>query len=189
MNEKQDWFVPIGLILGWMNRGEFGFENFSIPNLATAIEISEPLHIDRFDRLRKATPDAIASLLDGLEEYYISVSYLGKIPDDLRLALAENWDGAREMGEKLLAEKKAQTASPPGSHKFGWMYSTLPALIEQAKAATDFAPLNSPDARRAMIKARVDAANKRGIAKTKTFGDIAKEQNISLDRVKEIYYK
>lgn len=186
--DNDDWFVPVGLILGLMNRGEGGFDGFSISNLATAVEISEPLHIDRFDRLRKAPEDVVTSFLDGLAEYYVSINYLEKTPDELRaLALAENWDGARSLSEKLFAHKREQTRFPPGSHSIGWMHSRLATLVEEAKAATEMAPPNNPAAKRAYIVKRVDEGVRQGKPKESMYKQLANELGKSHSWVKELY--
>lgn len=185
---KTDYFAPISLILGWMERGEFGFKEFTIPDLATAIEIADVLHVDRFGRLKKAPDEVKSVFLDRLADYFEASNVLKTMPEDLRL-IAERGDfeAFREKTDALIAEQFSREAMPIGSSSIGWMYESLPLVRKMAKEATIIA--ETPADRRGRIRSTVDEMKAHGKTKTKAFEEVAKMESVTEHRIKQIYYE
>lgn len=67
---EQDWFIDVATILRFMRDGHFEFKGVTVSDLATAIETMEPLYLDRFDRLKKASDEQKSLLLEDLAAYF-----------------------------------------------------------------------------------------------------------------------
>lgn len=184
---KQDWFAPIALIIGWMERGEGGFAGFRMADLATAIEITDVLHIDRFGRLKKAGDELKNSYLDSLAKYLETINTATNSPELQSAAASGNWDKFQEVATEQRLNKKQNTALPNGSDKIGWMFESLSQIREQAiaKTRTD----DSPAAREKMIKDRVNAMVDSGQTKQSAYAELAKEQSVKSGTIKKIYLR
>lgn len=184
---KTDFFAPIALIIGWIKRGEFGFKGFTIPDLATAIEIADVLHVDRFGRLKKAPDEVKNAFLDRLADYFEESTCLKTIPEELRL-IAEKGDheAFKQKTRELIIEQFAKAQIPIGSEAIGWMYESLPLVREIAKSATVIP--ETPAERKERIRATVDDMAAKGMTKTKAFKAVANRESLSPYRIKQLYY-
>lgn len=186
--DKTNFFAPIALILGWMKRGEFEFGEFTIPDLATAIEITDVLHIDRFGRLKQASDDIKNAFLDRLADYFEASNVLKSVPEELRfLADSGNWQAVQEKTSELIVTQFAKEPLPSGSGSIGWMYESLPLVRKMAKEATIIA--ETPADRRERIRSTVDEMKAHGKTKTKAFEEVAKMESVTVHRIKQIYYE
>jgi hypothetical protein len=172
-----------------MERGEFGFTDFSIPDLATAIEEAEPLCVDRFNRLRKADQEQKSAFLESLAAYYESINVLaaGDVEEIRRAAASSDQDEFRKAVASQMDKQKKESVLPSGCGKIGWMFAALPNVRVQAKAATTVA--DSPEAREAMIKSTVNEMYANGISKEEAYKILAKQQNVQPGTIKKIYLR
>jgi len=199
---EQDWFIDVATILRFMREGFFEFKGVTVPDLATAIEEMEPLYLDRFGRLKKASDEQKSLLLEELAEYFKAIPartgpwyklgpwYRGEVVAAQELLMdsgnTERYEAT--MAELWARQQKEHPAPPPESGgRIGWMSESLPSILGAIKTPTSMAI--TPQMRKALIEKRVNEGHAAGIAKEEIYKTIAAEQNVKPGTIKDIYLR
>lgn len=192
---EEDWFIDVALILKFMRDRFPGFQGITVPELATAIEDMEPLYLDRFGRLKRASEEQKSLLLEELADYFdesiaIGPWYSAEAVAALEL-LTDSGDTARyeaTMADLLARQQEEHPVPPPeSSRSIGWMCETLPSILGAIKPPA--AMTMTPQRRKELIEKRVDEGYAAGISKEEIYKTIAAEQNVKPGTIKDIYLR